>query len=82
MRTKATKAGSILLLLLTVICSTKGRELFHTAYSQTVNNQTARTEPLTIEHDGRRTYGMLSRPAQSAGKTPLVIVSHGFNGTH
>lgn len=82
MRTKAIKAGSILLLLLTVICSTKGRELFHTAYSQTVNNQTPRTEPLTIEHDGRRTYGMLSRPVPSAGKTPLVIVSHGFNGTH
>lgn len=76
------KACSILLLLFTMICNSNGRGLFLAADSQTINGQSPRTEPLTIEHDGRRTYGMLSKPAQSAGKTPLVIVSHGFNGTH
>jgi len=30
----------------------------------------------------RRLYGLLSRPANGAERQPVVIVSHGFNGTH
>ncbi|MCR4994025.1 MAG: alpha/beta fold hydrolase [Bacteroidales bacterium] len=30
----------------------------------------------------RRIYGLLSRPEHAEGPQPVVIVSHGFNGTH
>lgn len=39
-------------------------------------------EELWIKNGERTLYGVLSRPADGAKKQPVLIVSHGFNGTH
>ena len=39
-------------------------------------------DDLWISNGNRHLYGLLSRPTNTFGKMPLVIVSHGFNGTH
>lgn len=39
-------------------------------------------EELSIPHAGRSIYGVLSKPLDGQKRHPLVIVSHGFNGTH
>ncbi len=41
-----------------------------------------REQELWIENGSRHIYGVLSRPAEPAGKSPVAIVAHGFNGTH
>ncbi len=35
-----------------------------------------------INNGGRHIYGVLSCPEKTNGKSPIAIVSHGFNGTH
>lgn len=40
------------------------------------------TEEIWIENNSRSIYGVLSRPKAGNGKQPVVIISHGFNGTH
>ncbi len=40
------------------------------------------TRSLWIENGDRQIYGVLNRPVAAKGRMPLVIVSHGFNGTH
>lgn len=40
------------------------------------------TRSLWIENGDRQIYGVLNRPIQTEGRLPIVIVSHGFNGTH
>jgi len=37
---------------------------------------------LWIENGDRKIYGLLNRPASTQKRLPIVIVSHGFNGTH
>ena len=37
---------------------------------------------LWIENGSRRIFGKLCKPSNAEGKQPIVIVSHGFNGTH
>ncbi len=37
---------------------------------------------LWIDNGDRRIFGKLCKPAKADGKQPIVIVSHGFNGTH
>lgn len=44
--------------------------------------QVRETEELWIENDGRRIFGILSKPEGGGEKQPIVIVAHGFNGTH
>ena len=39
-------------------------------------------ESLWIRNGERQLYGVLSRPEHATGKLPLLIISHGFNGTH
>lgn len=39
-------------------------------------------QELWIKNGDRDIYGVLSRPAESEGPQPMVIVAHGFNGTH
>ena len=39
-------------------------------------------EELWIKNGERTLYGVLSRPDDGAKKQPVLIVSHGFNGTH
>ena len=41
-----------------------------------------KTEELWITNNGRKLYGVLSRPDSSEEKQPLAIIAHGFNGTH
>ncbi|MCR5180245.1 MAG: alpha/beta fold hydrolase [Bacteroidaceae bacterium] len=41
-----------------------------------------RAERHWVQNGSRQIYGLLSRPAKAEGRQPLVIVSHGFNGTH
>lgn len=41
------------------------------------------SEAVSINHDGRHIYGILTRSANAKGKRqPLAIISHGFNATH
>lgn len=40
------------------------------------------TKEIWIENNGRSIYGVLSRPKDGNVKKPIVIISHGFNGTH
>lgn len=35
-----------------------------------------------IENNNHNIYGVLSRPKDGNGKQPVVIIAHGFNGTH
>lgn len=42
----------------------------------------ATTEEVWIANGDRNIYGVLSRPGRGTGKQPLLIVSHGFNGSH
>lgn len=42
----------------------------------------AETEEVWIENGDRNIYGVLSRPATKTERQPLLIVSHGFNGSH
>ena len=37
---------------------------------------------LWIENGQRRIFGVLSQPLDQKAKMPLVIIAHGFNGTH
>lgn len=39
-------------------------------------------QELCIEHGGKSIYGVLSTPDDGQKRHPIVIVSHGFNGTH
>lgn len=39
-------------------------------------------EEVWISNGDRNIYGVLSRPAKGEKKQPVMIVSHGFNGTH
>lgn len=41
-----------------------------------------KAEELWITNNGRKLYGVLSRPDSSEEKQPLAIIAHGFNGTH
>lgn len=40
------------------------------------------TKEVWIENNSRSIYGILSRAKDSEVKQPLVIIAHGFNGTH
>lgn len=40
------------------------------------------TKEIRIENNSRSIYGVLSRPEYGNGKQPVVIIAHGFNGTH
>lgn len=41
------------------------------------------SEVVSISHDGRHIYGILTRSANAKGKRqPLAIIAHGFNATH
>lgn len=41
------------------------------------------SEVVSINHDGRQIYGILTRSANAKGKRlPLAIIAHGFNATH
>lgn len=42
----------------------------------------AKTEEVWIRNGNRNIYGVLSRPGRQKGKAPLLIVSHGFNGSY
>ena len=45
--------------------------------------QPAKTQQtLWVKNGERQIYGVLNRPQQGAARMPLVIVSHGFNGSH
>lgn len=44
--------------------------------------QEAGVEEVWIRNGDRNIYGVLSRPAGRTGKQPVLIVSHGFNGSH
>ncbi|MBP5513679.1 MAG: alpha/beta fold hydrolase [Bacteroidaceae bacterium] len=39
-------------------------------------------EELWIDNGSRHIFGILNKPAEKAQKHPLVIIVHGFNGTH
>lgn len=39
-------------------------------------------EELWIQNGNRRLYGVLSRPNSAEKRQPVVIIAHGFNGTH
>ena len=39
-------------------------------------------QELRIKHGGKDIYGVLSTPADGRKRHPIVIYSHGFNGTH
>ena len=43
---------------------------------------TSAEQELCIAHGGKNIYGVLSTPDNGQKRHPLVIVSHGFNGTH
>lgn len=43
---------------------------------------TSSPEELWIKNGERNIYGLLSRPEKMQAKNPVVIISHGFNGTH
>jgi hypothetical protein len=64
----------MLLLLLTLVL-TVGATAQQTTKAK--NPQT-----LWIQNGERQIYGVLNRPQQSQARMPLVIVSHGFNGSH
>ncbi|MGI6219196.1 MAG: alpha/beta hydrolase [Bacteroidaceae bacterium] len=40
------------------------------------------TEELWIENGNRRIYGVQASPAESEGRLPVVVIAHGFNGSH
>lgn len=40
------------------------------------------TKELWIENNSRSIYGVLSQPKDGKAKHPIVIIAHGFNGTH
>lgn len=40
------------------------------------------TEEVWIQNGEKKIFGVLSRPTDRAKKSPLLIISHGFNGTH
>lgn len=42
----------------------------------------ASVEELWIANGDRNIYGLLSRPAKGPKKQPVLIISHGFNGSH
>lgn len=44
--------------------------------------QAMTTDTLWCEREGKKIFGILHRPAKTEGKLPLVIISHGFGGTH
>lgn len=44
-------------------------------------NESSESE-VWIHSGSRRIYGVLSHPKSVKGKCPLVIIAHGFNGTH
>ncbi len=46
------------------------------------DNQQNHAESLWIQHGDRHIYGIISKPQQKAGKQPVAIISHGFNGSH
>lgn len=46
------------------------------------NDGGAKESELWIQNGERRIYGVLSRPDATNAKKPLVIIAHGFNGTH
>lgn len=48
---------------------------------QTVSEGSVQQE-LWVNNGERRIYGVLSRPENPQAKNPLVIIAHGFNGTH
>lgn len=40
------------------------------------------TKEIRIENNSRSIYGVLSQPKDGKAKHPIVIIAHGFNGTH
>ncbi len=49
---------------------------------KTAEAYTYENRELWIENGERRIFGVLHQPKDAKGKRPLVIISHGFNGTH
>ena len=45
-------------------------------------NPNINPDTLWIKHGDRQIFGLLNRPTQARKRMPLVIISHGFNGTH
>ena len=41
-----------------------------------------RETELWIDNGGSRIYGVMAEPEQTAGRAPVAIIAHGFNGTH
>lgn len=57
-----------------------GKHQGWTLKSKNFKNQ--RISEVLIENGNNKIFGILSKPKQSSGKQPVVIISHGFNGTH
>lgn len=56
--------------------------LGHTSRALAQSSCEGTTKEIWIENNGRSIYGVLSRPKDGNVKQPIVIISHGFNGTH
>jgi len=50
--------------------------------AQTSGSYDVSPETLWCQRDGGRIYGILYRPSGVSGRLPLVIISHGFGGSH
>ena len=50
--------------------------------SSAVASNSATTDTLCCQRDGRRIFGVMHRPEQGEDKMPLVIISHGFGGSN
>lgn len=50
------------------------------AQTQTANGVTS--EELWCQRGSNRIYGIMYRPENASGRLPLVIISHGFGGSH
>ncbi len=53
-----------------------------TSKSEKKNNDGPTETEVIIKNGSREIYGVLSKPDSGAVKQPIVLISHGFNGTH